>query len=100
MTNQSPPTDHGDGAHPHDHAQCEQALRDVETFLDGELTTEQYRAVLSHLDDCMECFHAFDFQLELKQIIARKCSGDAMPPDLLARILQALDGAAGETSVG
>ena len=76
--------------HAHDDADCEQALRDVETFLDGELAPEQYRDVLDHLDDCMECFHTFDFQAELKQIIAGKCGGDEMPPELLERIRHSL----------
>jgi anti-sigma factor (TIGR02949 family) len=75
--------------HIHD-TDCEQALRDVETFLDGELPPEQYREVLDHLDDCMDCFHAFDFQAELKEIIARKCGGDEMPPELLERIRDSL----------
>jgi mycothiol system anti-sigma-R factor len=85
MTDQSDRPEHA-----HDDADCEQALRDVETFLDGELAPEQYREVLGHLDDCMECFQAFDFQAELKQIIARKCGGDEMPPELLERILHSL----------
>ena len=82
--------------HIHD-TDCEQALRDVETFLDGELPPEQYREVLDHLDDCMDCFHAFDFQAELKEIIARKCGGDEMPPELLERIRHSL-AAASETA--
>ncbi len=73
-----------------DHADCEQTLRDVETFLDGELSPEQFRDVLGHLDRCMDCYQAFDFQAELKQVIARKCGGDALPPGLLERITRSL----------
>ena len=39
-----------------------------------------------HLDDCIDCLQAFDFQAELKQVIRRKCSNDEMPPGLLAKI--------------
>lgn len=69
---------------------CNQTLRDIETFLDGELPDGEYQHVLGHINECMECFHAYDFQAELKQLIARKCYSDEMPPDLLARISVAL----------
>ena len=73
-----------------DHGDCRQTLRDVETFLDGELPPEQYQEVLGHLDRCMDCYQAFDFQAELKEIIARKCGGDALPPGLIERIMWSL----------
>jgi len=69
---------------------CNETLRELELFLDGELPEDQKAHVLAHLDECLECYHAFDFQAELKQIIAVKCRNDAMPADLLTRIQQCL----------
>jgi anti-sigma factor (TIGR02949 family) len=65
---------------------CAEALRELEVFLDGELTDAQREAVRDHLDGCMDCLGAFDFHAELKQVIAVKCQSDELPPDLVQRI--------------
>lgn len=65
---------------------CNQTLRELQLFLDGELSDEESRHVLGHLDECLECYHAFDFQAELKQVIAKKCRTEEMPPGLMGRI--------------
>ena len=59
---------------------CRQTLDELEMFLDGELPEEQRQQVLAHLDECMECYHAYDLQAELKQIIAAKCANEPLPP--------------------
>jgi hypothetical protein len=46
--------------------------------------------VLAHLDKCIECYHAFDLQAELKQVIAIKCANEPLPPGLLDRIKRSL----------
>ncbi len=38
-----------------------------------------------------DCLQAFDFQAELKAVIAEKCRRDLMPPGLLSRIEQCLE---------
>lgn len=65
---------------------CNKTLRELQLFLDGELAGEQYQHVLGHLDECIECYHAFDFQAELKLVIAKKCRTEQMPAGLLERI--------------
>ena len=65
---------------------CAEALRELEIFLDGELTDAQCDAVRAHLEGCMDCLGAFDFHAELKQVIATKCQNDEIPPDLVQRI--------------
>lgn len=67
-------------------ADCEETLRELEAFLDTELSSDAHHAVQQHLDGCLHCLHAFDFHAELRQVIAAKCSGDQMPPGLLAKI--------------
>lgn len=69
-------------------ADCSETLRELELFLDGELSGEQFDHVRSHLDGCIECYHAFDFQAELKQVIAEKSRTEQMPDGLLDRIRQ------------
>jgi mycothiol system anti-sigma-R factor len=71
-------------------ADCEDTLREMEAFLDGELDDEVVSSLHSHLGGCPDCLQAFDFQAELKLVIAEKCRRDEMPPGLLARIEQCL----------
>lgn len=67
---------------------CARTLRELDVFLDGELSDAQHEAIRHHLDGCMDCLGAFDFHAELKQVIAAKCQNDEMPADLLTRIEQ------------
>ncbi|MBA3605049.1 MAG: mycothiol system anti-sigma-R factor [Acidimicrobiia bacterium] len=70
---------------------CNQTLRELETFLDGELTPNVREMIHSHLEGCPDCLQAFDFQAELKAVIAAKCRRDELPPGLLARIEACFD---------
>ena len=67
-------------------ADCKQTLQELDTFLDGELSPTTREQIHNHLEGCVDCLQAFDFQAELKQVIRRKCSTDEMPPGLLAKI--------------
>ena len=69
---------------------CDKTLRELQLFLDGELSREESEHVLGHLDECLECYHTFDFEAELKQVIAKKCRTEQMPPGLLERIQECL----------
>lgn len=65
---------------------CNETLKELETFLDGELGETELTEIRSHLHDCPGCLEAFDFHAELKAVIAQKCQSDPLPPGLLARI--------------
>lgn len=69
---------------------CNQTLRELQLFLDGELPADEHDHVIGHLNECLDCFQAFDFQAELKQVIAKKCRTDALPDGLMERIQQCL----------
>ncbi|MEY4130294.1 MAG: mycothiol system anti-sigma-R factor [Actinomycetota bacterium] len=66
---------------------CERALAEVYTFLDGELTDEKRRHIASHLESCTTCFEAFDFQTELQMVISTKAR-DQVPETLRMRIAE------------
>jgi anti-sigma factor (TIGR02949 family) len=70
---------------------CNETLRELDAFLDEELSDDAHDAIRSHLAGCPDCYQAFDFQAELKAVIARKCRQDAMPDGLLARIERCLE---------
>lgn len=68
---------------------CQDAVATLYNYLDGELTSERREWIKHHLDDCGPCFHAFDFEAELKALIARKCR-DEVPESLRRRVADAL----------
>ena len=67
-------------------ADCKQTLRELDAFLDDELSPTTREQIHNHLEGCVDCLQAFDFQAELKQVIRRKCNTDEMPAGLLAKI--------------
>jgi mycothiol system anti-sigma-R factor len=70
---------------------CNATLREMEAFLDGELTDDASVSLHAHLDGCPDCLQTFDFHAELKSVISEKCRRDEMPPGLLARIERCLE---------
>ena len=64
------PTDHDEHAG-HDHGNCDEALHELYTFLDGELTDDRRTRIRTHLDDCSPCLEVFDFEAELERFIVR-----------------------------
>jgi anti-sigma factor (TIGR02949 family) len=72
-------------------ANCRETIRELDAFLDGELSDDVREHIHDHLGECLDCHQAFDFHAELKQAIRRKCSNDEMPPGLLGRIEMCFD---------
>ncbi len=64
---------------------CEEALHELYHFLDGELTEERRTQINGHLDGCTTCLGAFDFEAELRTVVARRCQ-DQVPDELRRRI--------------
>ncbi len=77
-----------------DDGDCQRALATLYTFLDGELTPERRSEIQHHLDGCSPCLEAFDFEAELKIIVARRCR-EQVPESLRVRIAIALQQASG-----
>ncbi len=85
MTDDASPAAHDHDEHEHDHSStaCEEALKELYVYIDGELTDEKRSVIASHLDDCNPCLEAFDFEAELRIVISRRCHDDV--PDSLKR---------------
>ena len=71
-------------------ADCVEALHRLYHFLDGELTDETRLMIELHLDACGPCLDAFDFDMELRRVIASKCR-DEIPAGLRERVAQAIE---------
>lgn len=77
--------------------ECQEALGTLYDFLDGELTAERRVQIQRHLDQCSPCLEAFDFEAELKLLVARRCR-DQVPEHLRLKIARLIVQAAGDGS--
>lgn len=68
---------------------CLEALADLATFIDGELTEDKRQRIESHLDDCPPCVDAHGFERELRVVIAHRCQ-EQVPEELRQRIALAI----------
>jgi mycothiol system anti-sigma-R factor len=71
-------------------ADCDDVLREVYPYLDHETDEELRVRIEHHLGGCHDCLEVFDFQAELRQVIARKCR-ESVPDSLRERILNCLE---------
>jgi mycothiol system anti-sigma-R factor len=75
---------------------CNDALSELERYLDRELDADTLTSIETHLRACSPCLEAFDFQAELRKVVARGCR-EQVPDALRTRILDALAACAGQT---
>lgn len=68
---------------------CNEALQRLYGFLDGELDDTLRAEIKSHLDDCSPCLGAFDFEAELRVLIATRCR-EQVPEALRSRVAELL----------
>lgn len=73
---------------------CRETIHQLYHFLDGELTGERRRQIELHLDDCIPCLEAFDFEAELRHVVASRCR-EELPRGLRERIAAAIRHEAG-----
>jgi len=66
--------------------QCEEALHEIQRFLDGELESSVTVQIEHHLSGCNPCMQRVEFRRHLKAMISSKCRGDAVPDQLDAKI--------------
>ena len=68
---------------------CREAVAELFTFLDGELTSDRKATIGRHLDDCGHCLEMFEFHSELRAVVSQKCRTE-LPAGLKDRVLGAL----------
>jgi mycothiol system anti-sigma-R factor len=66
---------------------CDEALAELEAYLDGELPREARGRVESHLLECSPCFSRGEFRRRVREIVRRKCGVAAeMPEGVVTRV--------------
>ncbi len=97
--------DHADHDHAdHDHAghegdNCQEAIAELYSFLDGELTEAKRHDISQHLDDCSPCLEAFEFETELRAVVSHRCQ-EQVPDSLRQKVADLLAGAAADPTTG
>jgi mycothiol system anti-sigma-R factor len=71
---------------------CQETLRQIERFLDGELDGSVNIAIEHHLSDCNPCMQRMEFRRHLKVMISTKCGGDAVPDELHQKVRNIIHG--------
>ena len=69
---------------------CEQVVRQLWDYLDGELTDDRMTDVRAHLKACRGCFPHFDFEREFLEAIAKSKLEQSAPEDLRRKVLAKL----------
>jgi anti-sigma factor (TIGR02949 family) len=70
---------------------CDQALTELEAYLDGELIEDARRLVEVHLQGCSPCFERSEFRARLRLIVRKKCTVVTdLPPEVADRIRGAI----------
>lgn len=80
---------HGPGGAEHD---CDEVLRHLDDFLEGELDLHRRRELAETLAVCGHCLEAIEFEVELKLAVRESCHHDPLPPGMLDRLRDRLRG--------
>lgn len=68
---------------------CVEAVHELYSYLDGELTEARREEIRVHLDWCGPCGGAAQFEEELRRVIANRCK-DRVPQTLIDRVAAAI----------
>jgi mycothiol system anti-sigma-R factor len=69
---------------------CDEAVRELYDYLDGELTDDRRQEIAEHLDYCSPCSGAAEFESELRHVIADRCR-DRVPDSLRQRVAECIE---------
>ena len=70
---------------------CDEALLELEAYLDHEVPEDAMRVIEEHLAGCSPCFDRGEFRRRLREIVRRKCSAvEDLPPAVADRIRAAI----------
>jgi mycothiol system anti-sigma-R factor len=68
-----------------DFEDCAEMVARLYVFLDNELPEDRRNRIQAHLERCPSCYGAFDFEAELRMVVARRLRSN-VPPELADRI--------------
>ncbi|WP_132991982.1 mycothiol system anti-sigma-R factor [Gordonia zhaorongruii] len=84
MSNETVRPDSSDD--PFEQLDCTAVIADIWLLLDNECDTGARARLQGHLDGCPSCLEHYGVQRQLKELVSRKCGGDAAPESLRERL--------------
>ncbi|HZA26887.1 MAG TPA: zf-HC2 domain-containing protein [Actinomycetota bacterium] len=69
---------------------CNEILRSLDAYLDGELSVEDSRHFEDHVAACFPCHERQEFRRVLRQVVRIKLTRVDLPPGLAERIRGAI----------
>ena len=72
-------------------ATCEAILRQLDDYIDRELSPGDMHMVERHIEDCLRCADRYRFEISLVQEIRSRLRRIRLPGDLVASIRLRLD---------
>ena len=75
---------------------CEDALRLVHDFIDGELEDVSRAEVEAHFEVCQRCYPHLRLEQRFREALQRACAQEKASPELRQRVLQAVSGDASD----
>lgn len=67
-------------------ADCQETLKEIDRFLDAELTPAEKEDIMSHLSTCVDCQGTFEFHAEFRAVVKKKALADELPEGFLDRL--------------
>lgn len=65
---------------------CEEALRLVHEFIDGELDGVSRPEVQAHFERCQACYPHLRLEQRFREALRRACAQEKAPPELRSRV--------------
>ena len=76
---------------------CQDVIRQLWEYLDGELPTGDAEEIREHLEDCAHCNPQYEFQLRFLDALVKAYAAREVPqPEFVRRLKEALDGIGGD----
>lgn len=72
-------------------ADCNETIKELQIFLDGELPPGRADDIISHLKTCSDCAGAYELHEELRRVVRTKTLKEEIDPGFLGRLRDCFD---------
>lgn len=70
---------------------CDEVLREVWSYLDGEIEETRYLEIETHVEECAGCGPRYEFQRRLLSLIQIRCKQGPLPESVRQRLFRLLE---------
>lgn len=70
---------------------CEEVLKHLYEYIDKQLEEISYEEIEEHLKLCQHCCQHHDFEIKLRELVAKSCFQQKAPPLLKKKISEIIN---------